>query len=266
MLEVQTPLLGRFGVTDPSIQAIESADGLLQSSTEYHQKRLLSAAVGDNYTLGPVFRAGESGRLHNPEFTMLEWYRCGFDERELMAEVAELVDRVLGVADYQNRSATEMFAAVAQERGTSAGVNTADSSLSNALIASQCMDEAYSRLPMGRVFVVDFPAEQAMLAQLDPANPGLARRFELFVDRVEIANGYFELTDPVELRGRFDADNQARSAAGDAPQAIDTNLIAAMTSGMPSCAGVALGVDRLLMQQLGLTDIDQVQAFSWKRR
>jgi len=263
---VQTPLLGRFGVTDPSIQAIECADGCLQSSTEYHQKRLLCAGVGDNYTLGPVFRGSESGRLHNPEFTLLEWYRCGFDERKLMAEVAELVDQILGVADYQNRSANEMFTAVAQESESRLGVGTSDSPHSSALFSSQCMDEAYARLPMGRVFVVDFPAEQAMLAQLDPANPGLARRFELLVDRVEIANGYFELTDPNELRVRFDADNRARSAAGDAPQAIDTELLAAMMSGMPSCAGVALGVDRLLMLQLELTEIDQVQAFSWKRR
>lgn len=259
MLEVQTPLLGRCGVTDPSIQAFAVTEGRLQSSTEYHQKRLLAAGFPDNYTLGPVFRAGESGRLHNPEFTLLEWYRRGFDDRKLMGEVAELVDQLLGPGDYQTRSAVDLFAQVARESEQA-------TQLAPELFQSWCMDQAYAGLPAGRVFVVDFPAEQAMLAQLDSDNPALARRFELLIDGVEIANGYFELCDPVELRARFEGDNRARVARGEPEQAIDESLLAALTHGLPACAGVALGVDRLLLLQLGLTELDQVQAFSWKRR
>lgn len=256
---MQTPLLGRFGVTDPSIEAFAVAENCLQSSTEYHQKRLLAAGIPDNYTLGPVFRAGESGRLHNPEFTLLEWYRRGFDDRQLMGEVTELVDQLLGAADYHTRSATELFAEVARE-------SEPDTQRSPELFESWCMEQAYAGLPAGRVFVVDFPAQQAMLAQLDAENPAIARRFELLIDGIEIANGYFELCDPVELRARFEADNRTRVARGEAEQAIDANLLAALTHGLPACAGVALGVDRLLLLKLGLRDLDQAQAFSWKRR
>lgn len=262
VLEVQTPVIGRFSVTDPSIRAIELEDGYLQTSTEYHQKRLLAAGIGDNYTLGPVFRAGESGQTHNPEFTMLEWYRCGFDEHMLMSEIAQLVDEVLGPADYDRCNASEMFEAAEVEYGTLRKTGQAPE-LEPDLVSAWCMDRAYRSLPSGRCFVVDFPADQALLAQLDAANPCIGRRFELLIDGIELANGYFELTDPVELQARFAADNRRR---GQSWQAIDTRLIAALEQGMPACAGVALGVDRLLMLKLGLEHIDQVQAFSWARR
>lgn len=265
VLEVQTPLLGRFSVTDPAIRAIEAEQSYLQTSTEYHQKRLLAAGIPDNYTLGPVFRGGESGGLHNPEFTMLEWYRCGFDEQALMSEVAELVDAVLESAEYRYVSGAEIFAAARSEHRRLQAAGTLPR-LAADVLDSWCMDEAYRQLGPGRVFVTNFPANQALLAQLDPNNPKIARRFELLIDGVELVNGYFELVDPVELAKRFERDNRQRIAAGDAAQTIDINLLAALEHGLPSCAGVALGVDRLLMLKLGLTDIDQVQTFSWQRR
>jgi lysyl-tRNA synthetase class 2 len=259
VLEVQTPLLGRHTVTDPNLEVFAVAGGFLQSSTEYHQKRLLAAGVPDNYTLGSVFRREEHGHLHNPEFTMLEWYRCGFDDVQLRAELADLIDLALGAEPYVTLSYAQLLAEVeltAQEHAATAPELRADLLTAKALAAHE----------RERLFVVDYPADQALLAQLHPDRPEVSRRFELVIGGIEVANGYCELLDAAEHRQRFEADLASRSANGKAAVALDETLLAALDAGLPACAGVAVGFDRLLLLQLGAQSLDAVQAFSWVRR
>ncbi len=259
VLEVQTPLLGRHTVTDPNLEAFAVAGGFLQSSTEYHQKRLLAAGVPDNYTLGPVFRSEEHGHLHNPEFTMLEWYRRGFDDVQLRVELADLVDLVLGVAPYVTLSYARLLAEV--ELSVEESAATAPELRADLLIAKALTAHSHERL-----FVIDYPASQALLAQLHPDRPDVSRRFELVIGGVEVANGYCELLDAAEHRQRFESDLGLRRASGKAAVALDEALLAALDAGLPACAGVAVGFDRLLLLRLGAQSLDAVQAFSWARR
>ena len=246
VIEVQTPTLSSTTVTDPQIASIATQDGkFLQTSPEYQMKRLLAAGAPSIYQMGPAYRAGESGRLHNPEFTMLEWYRLGFDDDELMAEVVELVDLVLGPRPYQRLTYRELI-------GTSEGQRD---------LLDLKFADALANLDDVRVFITDYPADQAALARLREEDAGVAARFELVVDGIEVANGYFELTDPDELEGRFDRDNAIRDSLGVQPIASDERLLAAMRHGLPDCAGVALGVDRLVMLALGATNLSEVMPF-----
>ena len=257
VLEVQTPVLGRHGVTDPALHPLRVAGGYLQTSTEYHQKRLLAAGMPDNYTLQPVLRGGEEGRLHNPEFTMLEWYRRGWTDAELRVEVSALVDHLLGAGRYH----TLGYAEVSQPLSSRERARH-DPALHEELAFSRGVDA----LDSGRYFIVDFPARQAALAAIDPSDANLARRFELVIDGVELANGYQELTDPDELERRLHSEARQREQAQQHPVPVDTDLLAAMRTGFPFCAGVALGFDRLLMLQQGATSVAAVQAFPWQRR
>lgn len=256
VIEVQTACIGRHTVTDAAIESFEvPGAGYLQTSAEYQMKRLLAAGAPSSYQLGPVFRAGEAGRLHNPEFTMLEWYRLGYSDAELMTEVAELVDLVLGRDDYTTLDYAEVVAA-----GAPTEVNRPDT-----LSARQALDLAYAdglrALGERRVFVVNYPADQAALARLRPGALQQAARFELSVQGIELANGYWELGDCDVLRRRFEADQALRRAAGLPARALDDRLLAAMQAGLPDCAGVALGIDRLLMLQLGADSLDAVMPF-----
>lgn len=245
VLEVQTPVLAAHTVTDPHVDAIPAAQGYLQTSPEYAMKRLLAAGAPSIYQLGPAFRAGESGRLHAPEFTMLEWYRLGFDDAALMQEVSELVDLVLGPAPYERRSYAELLA-------TAPLPESAEEDLR--------MLAALEQLGPVRVFVTDYPAERAALARLRPGMT-VAARFELVVNGVELANGYHELGDAQLLRARFEADNVQRQALGKPPMTVDEPFLAAMEHGLPDCAGVALGFDRLAMLALGAQRLSDVMTF-----
>jgi lysyl-tRNA synthetase class 2 len=236
VLEVQTPVLAAATVTDPDVESIVVPGyGYLQTSPEYQMKRLLCEGVPSIYQLGPVFRHEEQGRLHNPEFTMLEWYRLGFDDRQLMQEVADLVTELLGPADVQTVSYRELVGEMADQPD-------ADRSDLDLRFA-----QASESLKPGRFFIVDYPADQAALARLRPDNPTVAARFELIIDGVEIANGYWELQDPVEHQRRFAEDRRVRKARGLPDVEPDTEFLQALEQGLPQCAGVALGVDRLLM-------------------
>ena len=247
VIEVQTPTLGRTSVTDPQIESLRlKAGAYLQTSPEHYMKRLLAAGAPCIYQIGPVYRAGESGRLHQEEFAMLEWYRLGFDDRALMEEVAALVDGVLGPAPYERRTYKSLV-------GTLTG-DPAELDLK--------FIDAIERLGKVRCFVTDFPAEQAALARLRETGEPRAARFELIVNGIELANGYHELTDPVELRRRMDRDNLARAAAGRASVAMDERLLAAMATGLPDCAGVALGLDRLVMLAFGASCLAEVVPFA----
>ncbi len=283
VLEVEVPVLAETTATDLHIDSFSvdggGVQGFLQTSPEFFMKRLLAAGSGAIYSLGKVFRAGEQGRRHNIEFTLLEWYRPGWDAGQLMAEVAELVvglmsgDMPVSYLDYGQQF--EINAGLNPHLADLSQIQSLASRLSGANFGDQgratCLDLIFSlrvepSLPDGLVFINDFPACQAALARLEKNADGtlVARRFEAFLNRVELANGYFELTDSVEQRSRFLADNALRKAAGKSELPVDKKLLAALAAGMPSAAGVALGVDRLLMQKLGINDIAGVLAFPFR--
>ena len=247
VVEVQTPVLAPATVTDPDVESIAVPGyGFLQTSPEYQMKRLLSAGAPSIYQLGPVFRHEERGRLHNPEFTMLEWYRLGFDDQQLMQEVAELVALVLGPDAVQTVTYQQLV-------GDVSGRGDVQSSELDLRFAEAC-----EKLQPGRFFVVDYPADQAALARLRPDNPSVAARFELVIDGIEIANGYWELLDPTEHERRFAADRARRKALGRTDVEPDQPFLTALRRGLPNCAGVALGVDRLLMLAQKADRLDEV--------
>ena len=276
VLEVDTPLLGTTGVTDVHIETIEArlfaSAVYLQSSPEFFMKRLLAAGCGPIYSLGKVFRDGETGRRHRPEFTLLEWYRPGWDERALMAEVGELMAALFGQSlPVRTYSYGEIFEQVVGVNPHSAGLEALVAAAGDEWrgeTRSTVLDLLFSRdvepaLPDGLVFVSGYPACQAALARLgvDERGETVARRFEVFVNRMELGNGYFELTDPGEQRRRFEADLAERARLGRRGVPVDEKLLAALEAGLPDCAGVAIGVDRLLMQLLAVDDIAEVVPF-----
>jgi len=281
-MEVETPLISMAGNTDPEIQSIRTADGAyLRTSPEFALKRLLAAGSGDVFELGRVFRGGESGRSHNPEFTMLEWYRNGFSYHHLMAEVAALVrqcgrgkfdrwpqqaltyrQRFLRYAGLDPFDAHELELA---ERARQHGVN--DLELNRRqwldLIISVVIQPALPQASL--TFVYDFPVAQAALARVRQDSPPVAERFELYLGGTELANGYQELTDASEQARRFDADNAERERRGQPAYPADRHLLQALEHGLPECAGVALGVDRLLMAIVDAASISEVTAFPHSR-
>jgi lysyl-tRNA synthetase class 2 len=284
VLEVDTPLVASYGVTDPAIEPLRVSSGdahprFLQTSPEFAMKRLLAAGSGPMYQLGKAFRAGEVGPRHNPEFTLLEWYRPGFDLAALIAEVAALVEACLGRSGHAVHSYRELFlghlgidpleADTALLRDYArARIDCGDLELDRDgwldLLMSHCVEPALAA--EGLVFVTDYPPSQAALARTVERDGALVgERFELYVDGLEIANGYRELLDADELARRAVADNRRRAAMGLEPQELDPRLLAAMRAGLPDCSGVALGVDRLLMRKLGASSLDEVQPFGWTR-
>ena len=243
--EVQTPVLAKHSVTEPDVQSIEVPGyGYLQTSPEYQMKRLLAAGMPSCYQLGPAFRHGEQGRLHNPEFTMLEWYRLGFDYNQLMYEVADLVDTLLGPKPYLRLTYEDV---VGKNEG-----RTRDA-------LDLAFADACERLTPGRFFITDYPADQAALARINPDGQ-TAARFELVIDGVEIANGYWELLDVEEHRQRFKTDGEIRQQRGLPAMAVDEAFIAALQHGLPACAGVAMGFDRLVMLGIGAKALSDVTA------
>ena len=280
VLEVDVSVLGETGVTDLHIDCIQAQVNdqirYLQSSPEYFLKRLLAADIGDIYYLGKAFRDGESGQRHNTEFTLLEWYRTGWDEQQLMGELAELVQSLstekLEVQHFSYREIFQQTTSLDPHRVELTELQQRTSEIAgrdfSAEGRSECLDLIFSlivepQLPQGLVFVDQYPACQAALAKLGKDDQGLtiARRFETFLNGLELANGYFELTDSEEQRTRFQADQLLRQAVGKSMMDMDERLLAAMESGLPECAGVALGVDRLLMKLLEIDSIKHVIAF-----
>ena len=294
VMEVETPVLGSTTTPDPNIESVVVAATdrsenpgtnlnpnpryYLQVSPEFFMKRLLAAGSGAIYQISKAFRAGEAGAMHNPEFTLLEWYRPGFDHHGLMDEVEALVTQVLGAACFERLSYAEVFRAaldVDPLRATDEEIfqvasQRCDDGLAGNLDRDQCLDLLMSTVVQPefatrRVFVYDFPASQASLARLRPGYPPVAERFELYVDAIELANGFHELRDAHEQRARFEAERSKRSRKGLDVPPLDEHLLAALESGLPTCAGVALGVDRLLLLKLGLRQLDKVLAFAQQR-
>lgn len=283
VMEVDTPVLGRHSVSEPAIDSIRAEspgfEGFLQTSPEYCMKRLLAAGSGPIYQLGPVFRAGESGRRHNPEFTLLEWYRPGFSLDRLMDEVAALVGSILKLESPAHLEYRQLFRDHAGVdpwldgddviRGRAAGqtgLDPAELTRGEALDLLMSHDVEAALAGMGAIFVRGYPPDQAALAVKESENGvEVAQRFELYVQGVELCNGYRELTDPDEQRARFERDNQHRRAQGKPEMPPDPGLLGALEAGLPDCSGVALGFDRLLMLYTGARHIDEILPFSRQR-
>ncbi|OOF26921.1 elongation factor P lysine(34) lysyltransferase [Salinivibrio proteolyticus] len=288
--EVDTPALSQAAVTDVHLHSFSTslvgpgfAKGLplyLMTSPEFHMKRLLAAGSGAIYQVSKAFRNEEAGRYHNPEFTMLEWYRPDFDHHQLMDEMDALLQAVL-----RCQGATRMSYQAAFQSCTGLCPLRADIDQLRALAATQGLADItqaetdkdtllqllFSVMVEPNIgqqapaFVYDFPASQAALAKISEADPRVAHRFEVYFQGIELANGFYELQDAQEQRRRFEADNAMRVARSLRPQPIDQHLLAALEAGLPDCAGVALGIDRLVMLALGCDHIDAVTAFPVSR-
>lgn len=284
VLEVETPLLCARGVTDPAIETLVVTDGVsltapryLQSSPEYCMKRLLAAGSGPIYQVAHAFRDGEAGARHNPEFTLLEWYRPGFGLEELMGEVADLVRLCIGEREVTHLSYREfwqrelgldpLLASDAQlEACAREAVDVGDLAGDRDLWLDLLMSHRLEPRLRGLSFVYDYPPSQAALSRVvESGGVTVARRFELYVDGLELANGYDELVDATEQGRRFEVDNQRRDERGLPRRPADERLLAALESGLPRCSGVALGVDRLLMLAGGHGDIRRTLSFDWER-
>lgn len=277
VLEVDTPVLSRQATVDRHIESFETSPaGWLHTSPEFAMKRLLAAGSGPIYQLCHVFRVEESGRWHNPEFLMLEWYRPGWDHHRLMDEVEALLAVAGGPIACERLSYRDAFLREAGFDPFAAslprlqeGIQSPDG-LSEAesrdrdfwldLWMSQCVGSKLGQLVPCLLY--DFPASQAALARV---RGEVAERFELFWKGIELANGFHELTDAAEQERRFKNDQDWRKSHGHKTPPYDANLISALHSGLPDCAGVAVGVDRLLMLLLGLPELRQAMAFDSAR-
>lgn len=298
VLEVETPILSQASATDPALASLFLSGGTsgtgsdagqlyLQTSPEFAMKRLLASGSGPIYQICKVFRGRERGRLHHPEFTLLEWYRPGWDDAQLMDEVADLVRTVLqhptmpmeriryrdlfrdGLdIDPWSTGPRDLRAAAIRAGIPDAERLDLDRDGWLDLLLTQCLEPGLGR--SGMSFLCDYPPSQAALARIRPAGDpteeqAVAERFELYIEGIELANGFHELTDAAEQETRFSRDLTERRARGLDPVPVDRRLIAALKAGMPDSSGVALGLDRLLMIHTGATHIDQVLAFPIER-
>lgn len=287
VMEVETPNMCHTSVPDPFIQSIpalfqahpesEEIRYYLQTSPEYAMKRLLAAGSGAIYQLGKAYRQGEIGRFHNPEFTMLEWYRPGFDHHDLMNEVDALLQYVLRSKAAERKTYQALFETHLNVNPHTATINelancAAKQSLDIAspitdtdtwlnLLMSHCIEP---QLGQDRpCFVYDFPASQAALSRLQPTNPPVASRFEVYINGIELANGFHELQNANEQRKRFENNLAQRKALGLSILPLDENFLSALEVGLPDCAGVALGVDRLIMLATKSERISDVLSFDF---
>ncbi len=290
VLEVDTPAMSHATVTDIHLHTFQTefvgpgyADGsklYFMTSPEFHMKRLLAAGSGCIYQINKAFRNEENGRYHNPEFTMLEWYRVGFDHHKLMDEMDELLQLVLQSESAERMTYQQAFlqvlkvcpleASMAELKQVAAQLGLSDiaekeddrDTLLQLLFSVGVEAKIGKETP---AFVYDFPASQAALAKINAQDSRVADRFEVYYKGIELANGFHELDNPKEQLARFDQDNAKREQMGLQPQPIDFHLIAALESGLPDCAGVALGIDRLIMLAIGCDHIDQVTTFPFPR-
>ncbi len=271
VLEVETPILSKSAITDPQLESFmtqfNQTDYYLHTSPEFYMKRLLAAGSGDIYQIARVFRVDEQGRNHNPEFSMLEWYRLGFDHHALMDEIENLIENI-----FSGLQITPGFARISYQQAfqNTLGIDPLASDVSE---LTQCAKENNIEIPQGMdlddkdmwldwlmvasiapgfsknrfTFLYDYPASQAALARLDKSDSRIAHRFELFSGELELANGFYELTDAHEQAERFLNENKLREQRGQKAMPIDLQLLDALKAGLPECSGVAIGVDRLLM-------------------
>ncbi len=291
ILEVDTPILSRFAVSDPHIESIEVALHLdpekswfLQTSPEYCMKRLLSAGYPDIYEICKVFRDAEAGRYHQPEFTMVEWYRLDFGLNDIMQDTLEFITTLV---DVKRLNKAPMLLSYAEAFAEFAGIDSSTADIETLAAAAAADDQLKQSLgdrrddwldlilaeKISRKFPTDrltalchYPASQAALSRICPDDASVADRFEVFAGDLELANGYVELVDVKEQSSRFEADQNARKQAGRPQRPIDRAFIAALASGLPACAGVSVGFDRVHMLNEGSDDIRQALSFAFEGR
>ena len=290
VVEVETPALSQGTVTDMHLEAItcrynflsdsstdQATNLYLQTSPEFHMKRLLASGYGCIFQIAKAFRHEEAGRFHNPEFTLLEWYRLGFDHFKLMKEVAELLKMVLGCAEPTQRTYQHLFIErvnldpLSANREQLLTLIKKHNKLSEWLTLEQDNDILlqfiFSELIEPHIgnespcFVYNFPRSQASLAKICPEDTRVAQRFECYFQGVELVNGFNQLTHVDLQLERFQEDNRKRKILSLQEKPIETNFIAALTQGLPECSGVALGIDRLIMLTLKAEHIEQVVSF-----
>lgn len=276
VLEVETSVLSQYATTDVHIQSIQAGNRFLHTSPEFAMKRLLAAGSGCIYQICKAFRQEETGRKHNTEFSMLEWYRVGFDHIQLMAEVDKFMQTILGCPAAEQISYQQLFLKTVNIDPLQRDLQQLQQYVvASGILASEPYDLDYDTLlhlvfshqiepALGQhkpVLVHGYPASQSALAKINADDERIADRFELYYKGVELANGFNELTNSTEQAARFEHDNTQRQAVGLPTMPADINLIAALSNGLPNCAGVALGLDRLLMLKLGVSHIHEVIAF-----
>jgi lysyl-tRNA synthetase class 2 len=289
VLEVETPLVVSRTVSDVQIESLRVAGDpprFLHTSPEYAMKRLLAAGSGDIFQICKVFRAGERSALHNPEFTMIEWYRLGLDLDAIMTETAQLI-ATLTAGHWSGSNAGVQRVSYCDAFRNELGIDPlqvtdaelARISAARGLMPRSLQDASRDDLldfliataigpklgQEGLTCLHHYPASQAALAELDAHDSRTALRFELYAQGIELANGYVELADGAEQRRRFASDAAGRAARGLDAVASDERLIGALESGLPRCAGVALGFDRVLMLAAGAARLDEVLAFPWEK-
>jgi elongation factor P--(R)-beta-lysine ligase len=291
ILEVDTPILSRFAVSDPHIESIEVALQLdpgkswfLQTSPEYFMKRLLSAGYPDIYEICKVFRDAEAGRYHQPEFTMVEWYRLDFGLNDIMQDTLEFITTLV---DAKRFDKAPMLLSHAEAFSEFAGIDSSTADIETLAAAAAADDQLKESLgdrrddwldlilaeKISRKFPTDrltalchYPASQAALSRICPDDASVADRFEVFAGDLELANGYVELVDAKEQSSRFEADQSTRKKAGRQQRPIDRAFVAALASGLPACAGVSVGLDRVHMLNEGADDIRQALSFAFEGR
>ncbi len=276
VLEVETPLLNCASITDPNIHSLSLQHAnqrlYLQTSPEFAMKRLLAAGSGDIFQVCKAFRRGEQGRHHRPEFTLLEWYRLDYDHHRLMAEAAELIATLAPQTELATCSLSYWDAmarasvlpqddlATLYQRSSTLGLAAPAGLTPDALLDWLMVSAIVPHFPANRLTLIhSYPASQAALARIDPTTQ-LAARFEIYWGQLELANGFWELTDADEQLARFENENAQRRTQGLEQVPIDRALIDALRVGLPPCAGIALGLDRLLMCILGCASLDEVIA------
>lgn len=281
VLEVEVPLLAKRATTDPQINSfsVASASGAryLQSSPEYFLKRLLADIPQSIFTISKAFRDEEFGGKHNPEFSMLEWYRLDFKLADIIEDSLKLVQQYLGDLPVARETYTSLFQRHLQidphqtkiqeiqalvEKHTSYTQECVSVEEALQLLLCTLIEPQFGS---GITILSDFPVRQAALAEVEQDDRGqlVAKRFELYLGQTELANGYQELTDPNEQRRRFEQDNLIRAKLGRETHKLDEALLKAMGQGMPPCSGVSIGLDRLLMAKLGIDKIENVLLFPW---
>ncbi len=282
LTEVETPIFSHFAGTEPNLNAVtadlklrgKSCEGFLQTSPEYAMKRLLSAGMGDCFQISRVFRADEQGRFHNPEFSLLEWYRLNFDDRKLLEEVEQFLHEILncGAAEYcEYQQLFVKFLEIDPLKATFKELQNCTKKVMEyppeldskddylQLLFSACIEP---KIGFERpCFVTDYPASQASLARINADNPQLSCRFEVFFKGIELGNGFYELNDAEEQQQRFVEENKRRQKMGIETMEIDTRLIEALQHGLPDCSGIAIGIDRLVMLATDAKHINEVMAF-----
>ncbi len=278
--EVETPILGQAGITDPYLENMQTQfrgeTFYLQTSPEYHMKRLLAAGSGSIFQLSKAFREDELGRWHNPEFTLLEWYQQEVDHHGLMDGVDAFLNEILGSAALERISYQTLFEQTCGINPFADSVDTLYDCLKQNqievvhseepnpkdmclfLILTHLIEPQLAKKP-NPIAIYGFPESQAALAQV---KEGRAERFEVYFKGIELANGFHELRDTALQRGRFEADNKLRVQLGKPPKSMDERFLAALASGLPPCSGVALGVDRLLALKMGFDAISSVLSFN----